>query len=40
MKYITSTVPLHFNTPVSKLAVIDTKQAQDMLDASKAAMGK
>ena len=38
MKYITSTVPLHFNTPVSRLAIIDTKQAQDMLDASKRAM--
>jgi hypothetical protein len=40
MKYITSTVPLHFNTPVSKLAVIDSKQAQDMLNASKVAMAK
>jgi len=40
MKYITSTVPLHFNAPVAKLAVISTKEAQDMLDASKRAMGK
>jgi hypothetical protein len=40
MKYITSTVPLHFNAPVAKLAVISSKEAQDMLDASKRAMGK
>jgi hypothetical protein len=40
MKYITSTVPLHFNTPVAKLAIISTKEAQDMLDVSKKAMGK
>jgi hypothetical protein len=40
MKYITSTVPLHFSTPVSKLAVISTDEAAKMLDVSKKAMGK
>jgi hypothetical protein len=40
MKYITSTVPLHFNTPVTKLAVISSDEAQKMLDVSKKAMGK
>ena len=40
MKYITSTVPLHFNSPVTKLAVISTDDAQKMLDVSKKAMGK
>jgi len=39
MKYITSTVPLHFNQPVTKLAVISTDDAQKMLDISKKAMG-
>jgi hypothetical protein len=39
MKYITSTVPLHFNQSVAKLAVISTDEAQKMLDVSKKAMG-
>lgn len=39
MKYITSTVPLHFSTPVSKLAVISTDEAAKMLELSKKAMG-
>lgn len=40
MKYITSTVPLHFNSPVAKLAVISTDEAAKMLEVSKKAMGK
>jgi hypothetical protein len=40
MKYITSTVPLHFNTPVAKLAVISTDEAATMLEVSKKAMNK
>ena len=40
MKYITSTVPLHFNSPVTKLAVISTDDAQKMLDVSRKEMGK
>jgi hypothetical protein len=40
MKYITSTVPLHFNSPVTKLAVITTDDAQKMLEVSRKAMGK
>ena len=40
MKYITSTVPLHFNSPVTKLAVISTDDAQKMLEVSRKAMGK
>ena len=40
MKYITSTVPLHFNTIVNKLAIIGTDDAQKMLDISKKAMNK
>jgi len=38
MKYITATVPLKFKSPVNKLAVIDTDQAKQLLDASKKAM--
>lgn len=38
MKYITATVPLKFRSPVNKLAVIDTDQAKQLLDASKKAM--
>lgn len=38
MKYITATVPLKFKSPVNKLAVIDTEQAKQLLDASKKAM--
>lgn len=40
MKYITSTVPLHFNSPVTKLAVISSDEAQKMLDVAKRAMNK
>ena len=40
MKYITSTVPLHFNSPVTKLAIISSDEAQKMLEVSKKAMGK
>ena len=39
MKYITSTVPLHFSTPVTKLAVITNDDAQKMLEVSRKAMG-
>lgn len=39
MKYIVSTVPLHFNSPVTKLAVVSSEEAQKMLDISKNAMG-
>jgi len=38
MKFITATVPLHFKTPVNKLAIIDTEQAKTLLEASKKAM--
>lgn len=38
MKFITATVPLHFKTPVNRLAIIDTDQARDLLEASKKAM--
>lgn len=40
MKYITSSVPLNFNKPVNRLAIITTDEAQKMLDVSKAAMSK
>jgi hypothetical protein len=40
MKYITSTVPLHFATAVTKLAIIDTDEAKKLLEASKSAMNK
>jgi hypothetical protein len=40
MKYITSTVPLHFSSPVTKLAVITSDDAQKMLEVSRKAMGK
>jgi len=39
MKYITSTVPLNFKTPVNCLAIITSEQAKTMLEASKKAMG-
>jgi len=39
MKYITSTVPLHFNQPVTKLAVISGDEANKMLGISRKAMG-
>ena len=38
MKYICATVPLHFKTPVNRLAIIDTDQAKQLLEASKKAM--
>lgn len=38
MKYITSTVPLTFTKPVNRLAIINTEQAQAMLELSKKAM--
>jgi hypothetical protein len=38
MHYITSTVPLKFANPVTRLAIIDTKEAEDALNASKSAM--
>ena len=38
MKYITSTVPLKFRSPVNRLAIIDSNQAQQILDASLKAM--
>ena len=40
MKYITSTVPLHFATPVTKLALINSDEAQKMLNVAKSAMNK
>lgn len=40
MKYITSTVPLTFKKPVTLLAIINTPEAKQMLEASKKAMGK
>jgi len=40
MKYITSTVPLHFATPVTKLALINSDEAQKMLNVAKTAMNK
>jgi len=39
MKYITSTVPLHFNQPVTKLAVISGDEANKMLGIYRKAMG-
>lgn len=38
MKYITSTVPLHFATTVPKLAIISTTEAASILEISKKAM--
>lgn len=40
MKYVASTVPLTFTKPVNRLAIINTADAQKLLDASKAAMTK
>jgi hypothetical protein len=40
MKYIVSTVPLNFNSPVNKLAIVNTDEAQKMLDVAKKAMSK
>lgn len=38
MKYIVSTVPLHFASPVNRLAIVDTDQAIKLLERSKKAM--
>lgn len=38
LKYIASTVPLHFNRVVSRLAIIDTEEAAKLLKTSKSAM--
>lgn len=40
MHYICATVPLHFNHTINRLAIIDTKEAQALLDASKKIMNK
>jgi hypothetical protein len=40
MKFICATVPLNFPKPVNRLAIIDTKEAQAILDVSKKAMSK
>ena len=40
MKFICATVPLHFKSPVNRLAIISDKTAQTMLDNSKKAMSK
>lgn len=40
MKYITSTVPLSFQKPVNRLAIISTDEAKTMLELSKKAMNK
>lgn len=40
MKYITSTVPLSFQKPVNRLAIITSEEAKQMLEISKKAMGK
>ena len=38
LKYIASTVPLHFNSVVNRLAIIDTEEAAKLLKTSKSAM--
>lgn len=40
MKFICATVPLNFQKPVNKLAIINSVEAEQMLAASKRAMGK
>lgn len=40
MKYISSTVPLQFQKPISRLAIISTEEAKQMLGNSLKAMGK
>lgn len=40
MKFICATVPLNFQKPVNKLAIINTDEAKHMLELSKKAMGK
>jgi hypothetical protein len=39
MKYIVSTVPLHFAHPVVRLAVVDTDEAKHLLSESRRAVG-
>ena len=39
MHYVTSTVPLHFQQPVNRLAIISDESVQKILDVSKKAMG-
>lgn len=38
MKYISATVPLHFNQPVNRLAIIDSDEARKILENTKRAM--
>lgn len=40
MKYLVSTVPLAFVKPVQRLAIVNTDEARQMLEKSKAAMSK
>jgi hypothetical protein len=40
MKFICATVPLHFQNPVNRLAIITTDEAKQMLEHSKTAMNK
>jgi hypothetical protein len=40
MHYVTSSVPLHFQQPVNRLAIISDESAQKILDISKKAMAK
>jgi len=40
MKYIVSTVPLHFAKPVVRLAIVDTEEVKTLLDNSKKVMEK
>ena len=40
MHYVTSSVPLHFQQPINRLAVISDESAQKILDISKKAMAK
>lgn len=40
MKFICATVPLNFAKPVNKLAIINTDEARQMLEASKKVMSK
>jgi hypothetical protein len=38
MHYVTSTVPLHFQQPVNRLAIISDESMQKILDVSRKAM--
>lgn len=40
MKYIVSTIPLTFAQPVTRLAIVNTDEAKQMLEKSKQAMSK